>query len=419
MQCSLANNDNNLVWQSYAMMQANNNPLMVRSAQGVYLTLCDGRSMIDGISSWWTTCHGHAHPHIIDKVKQQLEQVPHVMFAGLAHESVYELSKKLTKILPKTIEHFVYCESGSVAVEIALKIALQYCSNKALSRRKFVYFENGYHGDTIGCGIVTDDNTIIHRFAKNNKNCIKSKLPQNKQELADFDRLISNNKDQIAAIIIEPVFQGAGGMKFYPAETLSEIYKITKKHGLLFIADEIATGFYRTGKYFACNHADITPDIICLGKGITSGIIPFAVVGATEEVFDSFYSSNPAHALKHGSTFAANPLGCIAAIGSIELFEKEPRAQQVSEISDQLRHELMPLLKLPQVKDIRVLGAIGVVELECSYQDICTMRNIIRGKNVWLRPFSNVIYTMPPFITSEREISTITKTIEETLMEVF
>ncbi|AZL16074.1 adenosylmethionine--8-amino-7-oxononanoate transaminase [Rickettsiales endosymbiont of Stachyamoeba lipophora] len=410
--------DNNLVWQSYAQMNLADTPLMIKSAQGVYLTLENGKRMIDGISSWWSTCHGHAHPYIVSKVVKQVNDLPHIMFAGLAHNSVYELSKKLIKILPQGLEHFVYCESGSVAVEIALKIALQYYSNQRQYRSKFIYFENSYHGDTIGCSIVTDDNTITHQFAKKNEHSIKSKLPQNKQDLADFDRLLSNNKEQIAAVIIEPIFQGAGGMKFHTPEILAEIYKITKKYGLLFIADEIATGFYRTGKYFACDHASITPDIICLGKGITSGVIPFAAVGTTDEVFFSFYSDNPEYALKHGTTFAANPLGCMAAIGSIELFEQKPRKLQVANMSDQLKSQLEPLKKHHKVKEVRVLGAIGAVELDCSIKDILLMRSLIRKKEAWLRPFGNVLYTMPPFITNQNEISTITQTIESLVLTI-
>ena len=405
-----------LAWRAYDQIKITSKPMMVTSAQGAYLTLSDGRRIIDGISSWWTVCHGHAHPYIVDKVKQQLEQVPHVMFAGLAHQSAYELSNKLINILPKGLKHFVYCESGSVAVEIALKISLQYYGNKRIDRRKFVYFENGYHGDTIGCSLVTDDDSVTHKFVKSNTNSIKLKIPQNEQDLADFDRVLNDNKNQIAAVIIEPMVQGAGGMKFHSPEILYEIWRMTKNHGLLFIADEIATGFYRTGKYFACNHAEIIPDIICLGKGITSGVIPFAAVGVTDELFYSFYSDNPDHALKHSSTFAANPLGCTAANASIELFEQEPRAQQVRSISDQLKYELTPLRKHPNVKDVRVLGAIGVIELDCSYQDILAMRNLIREKEVWLRPIKNIIYTMPPFISNEMEISKITKCIEELLI---
>jgi adenosylmethionine-8-amino-7-oxononanoate aminotransferase len=416
---SLTSNNLNLVWQSYAQMKTLQTPLMVESAQGIYLNLDNGRKLIDGISSWWTTCHGHAHPFIVNKVKQQLEQLPHIIFAGLAHKPAYLLAQKLLKILPYGLQHFLYCESGSVAVETAMKIALQYFSNKNINKKKFLYFENGYHGDTFGCSIVTDNTTPAHNFIKSNHNSLKALVPKNTTELQELESIIKKNKDDLIAVIIEPLCQSAGGMKFHKPEILAEIYKITKKHGLLFIADEIATGFYRTGKYFGCNHAEITPDILCLGKAITSGVVPFAAVAVTEEVFFSFYSNDENHTLKHSSTFAANPLGCIASIGSIELFEKEPRMLQVSKISTQLQYELKSLKNHSKVKDIRVLGAIGVVELDCTYNNILAMRSLIREKNVWLRPFGNVIYTMPPFITNENEISIITKTISEIITEIF
>lgn len=408
----------NKVWQSYEQMKTALSPLAVKSGEGVYLILETGKRMIDGVSSWWTVCHGHAHPHIINKLIEQAKQLPHIMFTDLAHRSVYEVSQKLIQILPRGLEKFLYCESGSVSIEIALKIALQYHQNHGKRKPKFIYFENGYHGDTLGCSLVTDDTTEFHRFFKRERRSLRAKIPKNKEDLLDFEKFVQRHQDEVAALIIEPIFQGGGGMKFYPASVLRDIFKISRKYGILFIADEIASGFYRTGEYFACDHAEITPDIICLGKALTGGVIPFAAVGTTNDVFYSFYSDRQEAALKHASTYAANPLGCVAAIGSIELFEQELRKEQVARISDQLNVELKPLRKINKVKDVRVLGGIGVVELNCSGSEIHLMRNLIREKDVWLRPFGNVLYTMPPFITVENEITAITKAMEELILKI-
>ncbi|MBN9543764.1 MAG: adenosylmethionine--8-amino-7-oxononanoate transaminase [Alphaproteobacteria bacterium] len=406
----------NSVWQSYAQMKHALPPQAVESSKGVYINLQDGRQIIDAVSSWWTVCHGHSHPHIIGRMKDQLDKVSHVMFTGLAHKSVYELSDKLKAALPTGINHFIYSESGSVAVEIAMKIAIQFHINQGKNKHRFIYFENGYHGDTFGCMKVTDDNTFLHSLTKEALKPIKVKIPQNTNDLADFDRLLKANKDDIAGVIIEPLFQGVGNMNMYSPEILRSIYDITKKHGLIFIADEIATGFYRTGEYFACDYANITPDIICLGKAISGGHISFAATGVTTEIYEGFYSDDPNHALKHATTFAANPLGCAATIASMELFENENRKQEVRNIESQLKQEMKAFKHYKKVKDIRILGAIGALHLDCDYQDILKMRHKMIDSGVWLRPIGNVLYTMPPFIITEDELSRVIKAMHEVLI---
>ena len=397
----------NKIWLSYAQMKTAQEPLKISHTKGAYIYLQDGSKMIDGISSWWTACHGHCNDYIIHKITEQLNIAPHLMLTGLIHEPIEKLYNKLGNILPEH-KHYIFSESGSVAVEIALKIALQYFSNQKIYKSKFIYFENGYHGDTIGTSAVTDDDTYIHQFIQSKDISIKCKVPQNQQDLVEFEQIIANNQKDLAGLIIEPMLQCAGGMKIQDPEILKSIYNITKKYGLLFIADEIATGFYRTGKFFGCNHADITPDIICLGKAITSGTIPFAATGVTDEIYNAFYSDNFSDALKHATTFAGYPLGCAAATASIELFEKEPRELQVKSIEAQLIDGLKPLLNMNNIIDVRVIGAMAAIELNCSPDDIQKMRGyILETKDVWLRPFRNIIYTMPPFICNENEINII------------
>jgi adenosylmethionine-8-amino-7-oxononanoate aminotransferase len=392
-------------------------PLPVVATYGVRIKLEDGRELIDGISSWWTACHGYNHPYLQEKIAQQLQQMPHIMFADLAHQPAYLLAERLSALQSPGLERVFFCDSGSVAVEVAMKMAVQYFHNQGQqSKSKFVSFVNGYHGDTclaMSLGQSSMHNSFVHFVPKQHVLA----LPQNESELAIFDQALSKITEQVAALIIEPLVQCAGGMKFHDAKILSGIYSITKKHGLLFIADEIATGFGRTGQMFAYQQAGITPDIICIGKALTGGTMTLAATIATNHVFAQFLSDSPSCAFMHGPTFMANPLACAAANASLDLFEQEPRLEQLRNIEQQLKSELSLLRELAIVKDIRVMGAIGVVELH-EVRTIDLQSKFI-DEGVFLRPIGNIIYIMPAFTISLAELSFIIAKISKVLRHCF
>lgn len=407
--------DNQHIWLPYAQMQTVPAPLRVVSTSGCKIKLEDGRELIDGISSWWSACHGYNHPHIIEAMEKQLRTMPHVMFAGLTHEPATTLAKRLCAITPDGLNKVFFGDSGSVAVEIAIKIALQYWRNvgKPLKDR-FICFKNGYHGDTLGAMSVSDPEKSLHKAFRNS--VIKQyvlDIPSDEYSFAEFDTLLAGVQGNIAGLIIEPLLQGAGGMKFHSADVVAEIYRIAKKHNILFIADEIATGFARTGFMFACDEAGISPDIMCLGKALTGGAITLGATLTTDEIFNGFLSDKPEDAFMHGPTFMANPLACCAANASLDLFESEPRLSQVENIESQLINELAPCRNLNGVVDVRVKGAIGVVQVDTTKIDIYALRPKFVERGVWLRPFKDVIYIMPPLTISKQELTTITDAVRD------
>ncbi len=409
--------ENQHIWLPYAQMQIAPEPLPVTSTSGCKIKLSDSRELIDGISSWWSACHGYNHPHIIQAMEKQLQLMPHIMFAGLTHEPATTLANRLCAITPDGLNKVFFADSGSVAVEIALKIALQYWRNvgKPLKDR-FICFKNGYHGDTLGAMSVSDPEKSLHKAFRNS--VIKQyvlDIPSDEYSFAEFDTLLADLNGNIAGIIIEPLVQGAGGMLFHSADTVSEIYRIAKKHNILFIADEIATGFARTGFMFACDEAGISPDIMCIGKALTGGAITLGATLTTDEIFGAFLSDNPEDAFMHGPTFMANPLACSAANASLDLFESEPRLSQVEKIEAQLAAELAPCENMDGVVDVRVKGAIGVVQVDTAKIDIYALRPEFVERGVWLRPFKDVIYTMPPLTISSNELTTITSAIKDVL----
>lgn len=403
------------IWLPYAQMQTTPHPQAVVSTLGSRIKLTDGRELIDGVASWWTACHGYNHPHIIKSMRSQLEKMPHVMFGGLVHEPALTLAKRLAALsgLPRVF----FGDSGSVAVEIALKMALQYWQNKGKPKKdRFLCFHNGYHGDTAGAMSVSDPDKSLHKAFRNA--VIKQyvvDIPTDEYAFAEFDSLLAGFHNNIAAVIIEPLVQGAGGMIFHSADVLAEIHRICKKHGILFIADEIATGFGRTGNMFAVNEAGITPDIMCVGKALTGGVITMGVTLASEEVFASFLSDEPEQAFMHGPTYMANPLACAAANASLDLFEKEPRLKQVETIEVQLREELEVCSTLPHVVDIRVKGAIGVVQLEPGVLKKDELRQKFIEQGVWIRPFGDIVYVTPAFTISPEECRTLCEAIRTAL----
>jgi adenosylmethionine-8-amino-7-oxononanoate aminotransferase len=412
--------DTGHIWLPYAQMQTVPTPLRVAATSGCKIMLEDGRELIDGISSWWSACHGYNHPHITQAMEKQLHIMPHVMFAGLVHEQALTLAERLCAITPTGLNKVFFGDSGSVAVEIALKIALQYWRNSGKpAKDRFICFKNGYHGDTLGAMSVSDPEKSIHKAFRNS--IIKQyvvDIPYDEYIFAEFDELLADVQGNVAGIIIEPLVQGAGGMKFHSADTVAEIYRIAKKYNILFIADEIATGFARTGFMFACDEAGISPDIMCLGKALTGGAITLGATLASDEIFNAFLSDRPEDAFMHGPTFMANPLACSAANASLDLFENEPRLSQVENIEAQLIAELEPCRKLNGVVDARVKGAIGVVQVDTTKIDVYALRHKFVEHGIWLRPFRDIIYIMPPFTISSQELSIITGAINNILAKV-
>jgi adenosylmethionine-8-amino-7-oxononanoate aminotransferase len=374
--------------------------------------LDDGRSLIDGTSSWWTACHGYNHPVIAAAVSAELERMPHVMMGGLVHDQAMTLATRLADKLPGDLEHVFFSESGSVSVEIGMKMAVQYWINHGLpQRRRFLSFRNAYHGDTFAAMSVCDPEEGMHRlFGDLVAGQLVVALPRNAAEMAEFERRVAENCDTLAGIMLEPLVQAAGGMKFHDAEILAEIAEIAAKHDLLLLLDEIATGFGRTGTLFACEQGGVVPDIIMLSKALTGGTLPLAATVARTPVFESFLSDSPDSALMHGPTFMGNSLACAAANASLTLFETEPRLDQVAAIEVRLIDALRECRNLRGVAEVRVKGAIGVVQLD-RLPDCHDLRAQLLAKGVWVRPFNDVIYVMPPFTIESAELETLLEAV--------
>jgi adenosylmethionine-8-amino-7-oxononanoate aminotransferase len=384
-------------------------PLEVVGAAGARIALADGRELVDGTSSWWTACHGYNHPHIRQAVAAQLDRYAHVMFAGLVHEPALALARRLVALLPhdekRRPERVFFSESGSVAVEIALKMAVQYWRNRGQHRQRFVAFTHGYHGDTLGALSVTDPGCGFHdAFVAYRVPQHFADPPRDAATRAAFEALLDAHRLEIAAVIVEPRVQGAGGMRFHDAETLAFVRAACDRHGLLLIADEIMTGFGRTGAPFA-SPPEAVPDIVCLSKALTAGTLPLAATVASGEVFAAFCSRRIEDAFMHGPTYMANPLACAAANASLDLFESEPRMRQVAAIERQMRAELEPCRALPGVVDVRVMGAIGVVQLDTA--EAARLRPAFLAHGVWVRPFGDVVYLMPPFVIEPADLSAL------------
>jgi adenosylmethionine-8-amino-7-oxononanoate aminotransferase len=406
------------LWLPYTQMKTAPTPLAVVASQGVRLKLADGRELVDGISSWWTACHGYNHPHIRAAVEAQLAALPHVMFAGLVHEPAARLATRLAALLPGDLERVFFTESGSVAVEVALKMAIQYWRNKGRAdKQRIVYFRHGYHGDTFATMALCDPEEGMHAlFAGSMPDQIMAELPTDANLSRAFDLLLDTHTERIAAVIVEPLVQGAGGMQMHDAATLACIGEACRRHGVLLIADEIMTGFGRTGRMFACEEASVTPDIVCLSKALTGGTLPLAATVARRHVFEAFLADDPGAALMHGPTYMANALACAAANASLDLFASEPRLAQVAAIEAHLETELAPCRKLGGVADVRIKGAIGAVELSGRI-DLDGLRRRFSELGVWVRPFGKVVYLMPPFVIEADDLSLLTGAVRRVLAE--
>ncbi|WP_437672412.1 adenosylmethionine--8-amino-7-oxononanoate transaminase [Sorangium sp. So ce131] len=400
------------VWRPYCQMKTASAPLPVARTEGARIVLEDGRELLDGIASWWTACHGYNHPHLRAAVQAQLERAPHVMFGGLAHEPAYRLASRLSALLPGDLDHVFFAESGSVSVEIAMKMALQYWINRGVQgRTRFLSFLGGYHGDTLATMTVCDPEEGMHRlFAGVMPAQHVVALPTDDAAEAALVARLEEHGPEIAAMLVEPRVQGAGGMVFHDDEVLRRLRRVADAHDILLIFDEIFVGFGRTGDLFACGGAGVTPDIVTLSKALTGGTLPLSAAVASRRVFEAFWSDDPGAALMHGPTYMANPLACAAANASLDLFEQGRWREDVARIAAGLAAGLAPCRGAPGVVDVRVRGAIGVVELDGPVNAGALGRRFAEA-GVWIRPMGRVIYLTPPFVISDEELSRLTSAI--------
>jgi len=406
------------IWLPYAQMKTAPPPLPVVGAHGSRIVLADGRELVDGVAAWWTACHGYNHPHLRQAVERQLQTLPHVMLGGLAHEQAFTLARRLAALLPGDLDRVFFSESGSVAVEIAMKMAVQCWLNRGdRKRRKFLAFRGGYHGDTTGAMSVCDPDDGMHALFRGlvpEQHIVA--LPRDDESAVEFDRTLERHADEIAAIIVEPLIQGAGGMLFHEPAVLRRLRTAADRYGVLLIFDEIFTGFGRTGSLFAGEAAGVVPDIVTLSKSLTGGTLPLAATVARRTVFEAFWSDDPMHALMHGPTFMGNALGCAAANASLDLFEREPRLAQVATIAEALEAGLAPCRELPGVRDVRVRGAVGVVELE-RIGDLAALRARFVDEGVFVRPFGRIVYLTPAFTIGADDLARLTAAVANVVRE--
>ncbi|HDU8575523.1 TPA: adenosylmethionine--8-amino-7-oxononanoate transaminase [Vibrio diabolicus] len=413
--------DRQHIWHPYTSTLTPLTCYPVESASGVHIKLEDGTELVDGMSSWWSTIHGYNHPHLNQAAHQQIDQVSHVMFGGITHQPAINLCKKLLSLAPSNLEHVFLADSGSVSVEVSLKMALQYWHAKGERRPKFLTLRHGYHGDTFAAMSVTDPDNSMHSLYKGFlPEHIFAKSPTcgfwdewKPEDLTDFEHKVETHHQELAAVILEPIVQGAGGMRIYHPEFLKGVRRLCEKYGLLLIADEIATGFGRTGKLFACEHADIQPDILCVGKALTGGYMTLSATLASKHVADTVCGGD-AGCFMHGPTFMGNPLACAVATASLELIEQGDWKQQTQQI-ETLFSELLPKLEeYDLVKNTRWLGAIGVVETHRPV-NMETIQALFVEHGVWIRPFGKLIYMMPPFISKPEDIEKLVNAIDAAL----
>ncbi|MEP5323864.1 adenosylmethionine--8-amino-7-oxononanoate transaminase [Marinobacter alexandrii] len=412
--------DREHVWHPYSATPPGGEVFPVVSANGVRLSLADGRELIDGMASWWCAIHGYNHPVLNRAVEEQLAKMSHVMFGGLTHPAAVKLAQLLVKLTPESLSKVFFSDSGSVSVEVALKMAIQFWQASDKPRKqKMVALRSGYHGDTFGAMSVCDPVTGMHHLfgdVLNRQYFVSAPTAGFHQDCPDTDMeeisdLLTAHHEEIAAVIVEPVVQGAGGMHFYSPDYLRKLRALCDAFDVLLIFDEIATGFGRTGKMFALEHANVEPDLLCLGKSLTGGYMTLAATLCNDRIAEVI-SNSEAGAFMHGPTFMGNPLACATAIASIELLLSQPWQRRIQRLNLQLEEGLSPARKLPQVADVRTLGAIGVIELHEAV-DMQTIQPMFVEKGVWIRPFGKLVYTMPPYTMNEKDLATLTTAMVE------
>jgi len=439
---SLVDRDRAVVWHPYTQMKTRPEPLAIDRGDGVYLYTEDGHRVLDGISSWWVNIHGHSHPRLNQALADQAERIEHVIFAGATHRPAVDLAERLVSALPAGLTRIFYSDNGSTAVEVAVKLALQYWSNQGQpGRQRIVALHHAYHGDTVGAMSVSEDSVFTRPFAPllfsvdrvDPPYCYRCPLGLQRESchidcLGDLERTLEARGDTVAAVLVEPMLQGAGGMIMWPAEFLAGVRKLCDRFGVLMIADEVLTGFGRTGRMFACEHGPVTPDVICLSKALTAGYLPLAVTAVTDAVYDAFLSDDHSKTFFHGHSFTANPLACAVAIASFDLFGENEVLARIARLEAQLREGLAPLSSLPVVGEVRVLGGVGAIELVSDkgtksaggYLDQIGPRlsSAFLDRGLLLRPLGNILYFMPPYVITDDEVDWVIEQIGDVLVEV-
>jgi len=407
--------DRDHIWHPYTSIDHPLPVFFVESAEGVRIRLSDGRQLIDGMASWWSVIHGYNNPHLTLTLQEQAGRLSHVMFGGLTHGPAIELAQLLIGLVPAGLNRVFFCDSGSVAVEVAMKMAIQHAFARGLSgKNRFLTIRSGYHGDTFHAMAVCDPEGGMHRIYQGIlPRYFFAEMPRcrftdewDEADIHSFESLLATHHRSICAVILEPIVQGAGGMRFYHPEYLKKVRRLCDEYQVLLIADEIATGFGRSGRMFGCDHAGISPDILCLGKALTGGYMTLAAVLATEEIGHVISQGEPG-VFMHGPTFMANPLACSVAIRSIQLLLDGDWKNNITRIEEGLRQGLEPCRNLPGVSDVRVLGAIGVVELDRPVV-MARIQNLFVENGVWIRPFGRLVYVMPPYIINDADLRTLT-----------
>lgn len=425
---SLAGRDRQVLWHPYTQVKTSPPPLEVVRGEGAYLVTADGRRILDGISSWWVNIHGHAHPRLNAALAAQAASLEHVMFAGCTHPPAVDLAERLVAMTPSRLTRVFYSDNGSTAVEVAIKMAHQYWQNRGeAGRRTVVAFDHAYHGDTVGTMSVSEPSVFTAAFTDLLFTVRRAASPYayrcercrdaGRCTLAcasSLESILREHGHEVSAVLVEPMLQGAGGMVVWPAEFLREVRRLCDAYGVLLIADEVLTGFGRTGRMFACEHAEIEPDLLCLSKGLTAGYLPMAATLATEAIYEAFLSDDRARTFFHGHSFTANPLACAVALASLDIFRDEPVLARIAAIGERLDAGLAAVAGLPVVGETRRIGAVGIIELVSDrttrsaggYLDGIgpALAKAFLDRGVLLRPLGNILYVMPPYVTTPAEV---------------